>query len=121
MLATTEEFDCGVTLTPGQTLPFAWVEDLGEVLVTIRPDGTYATQGIVPVGVTHFWFGGDSDTLADSLDEFVEAWREMNIALEDDEGISVRMSRWSDSEVPFRFEITESGARFVPVEMEASL
>lgn len=101
---------------------FICCDELGEVEVTINPDGTYSVSGDVPERATHFCKIGDPDTLIEgSLKEFVAAWHDMEPPSEP-VTIAVAMAWWSDA-LPYKLTLTYGAARtpstikasFVPV------
>lgn len=101
-------------MRPGEVVTFVYVVDLGEVDVTIDPDGGYAAHGPVPAEATHFWERGDTDTLACSLTEFADCYAENTLPGDLPDRIRVRMAQWS-GEIPHRLLVEVGQAHFVPV------
>lgn len=100
-------------LDAGQIVNFLCCDDLGEVDVTIMPDGTWSAAGPVPERATHFWVPFDSDTLSNSLPEFVEAWIGLGVTQQGKpDTVTVRMLWWSDP-LPHKLTIDYSGG-FTP-------
>jgi hypothetical protein len=100
-----------VAVAVGDIVEFLCCDDLGAVAITINPDGSYQVHGVVPPECTHFWLGGDSDTLMHTLDDFVAA----HVRSESDGGSfqkpaeeTLRLARWSDP-IPFKLSIHYDG------------
>lgn len=98
----------------GATVGFSYSDDLGVVTLTLDADGTHRWSAPIPAETTHVWEIGDSDTLADSPDEFVQFMRE---AGETEGEYTVGLVHWSDS-APFRFTAEAGEPRFVRVEQK---
>ncbi len=108
-----------VKATPGDVVGFYWCDDHGEVLVRIERSGAFKADGAIPPEATHFWAGGDPDTLASTMEEFAE---QMSMTFDADEGgasVEVRMATWAEKPVQFRLSVEAAGPKFNMVREEA--
>jgi hypothetical protein len=94
----------------GDIVNFLCCDDFGLIDISIGPSGTYGVHGsaealaVITAGLpTHFWLPGDIDTLASSIEEFVNFYLE-NDPIKEPRTETVCMARWSD-ELPHKFEI----------------
>lgn len=99
----------------GDIVKFICSDDLGSLDVEISKDGSYRVlEGVVDPRATHFWSGGNSDSLADSMGEYAKFVAELLDAGEFPMRDTVRMAWWSD-QLPYKLVYGIEKTRFEPV------
>lgn len=108
-----------LAVSPGEIVPFICCDPLGEIEVEIRPAGTYAALGEVPANATHFCIGGDPDTLAHTLKDFVDQFVANAPSRDPADGdlparVEISMAWWSDA-LPHKLVVEDGKACFIAV------
>lgn len=116
-----EEGNEPIKLEIGQTVGFYWCDELGEVKVQFKDDGTFAALGPVDAAATHFWAAGDPGSLAASLEEMskFEAAQIKQTKVDGQESeysiCDVQTATWAEKAVYYRLVVERGAARFLQV------
>lgn len=107
---------------PGDEIPFHWQEHRGLVTLRIHASGTLHTpmrcaETPLDTEVNSFWHY-DSETYAETAEEFAEYWTQGGVANWDEDGfdeVEVDTAIWSPE---IRFRLSADGRSLAPVESE---
>lgn len=111
-------------LKVGDVVAFVSCERLPDVEATFKPDGSCELHGTIPAGHNSVIIDGNIDTLHESFDALIEAFksddeylnpREMIFERDETEKrVALEFADWSDPQ-PFLFEIDNGKPVFRPV------
>ena len=97
----------------GAVVDFVYCDDLGEITISLKPDGRYDCKEPVPDGANAVWVAFDVETLSDDLQTIVDMLIEDGIH-PDGETVRIRCARWSES-IPHRIMASETGLVALPL------
>jgi hypothetical protein len=106
-------------LEPGDVVDFMCCDRLGEVIVTVRRDGTHVVHGAIPPDHNWVTVDGDMDTLRDSFDEILQAIFDPREDIHastfdggaEDRDVTLLFARWSNY-LPHQFSIEDGKPMF---------
>lgn len=98
---------------PGQVVNFLWTDNFGQVVLTVRHNGSWSTDYSTPEGATHF-YEHSTGAITDSIAELVNGDPESHLDPLPPGDYVVDCYTWSE-DIPLRFDVGPDGvARFSP-------
>lgn len=106
------ECEWEMKVEPGDVVLFSAHENFGMFVLTVKADGSYETDRVVPEKASHFMIYGDIDTLSGSISDLIAGYGFDGQELEPG-SYDVWAYWWSNEDYRFRFEIVDGKGVFV--------
>jgi hypothetical protein len=95
-------------IEPNEIVKFICCDRLGEINITINPDGTFITDAPAPVRANNFMIHDDPDTLAEDLETFVKNY--VGLEPPDRPTTETLACAWWSDELAHKLTLTYEGA-----------